>query len=831
MGAFAAAVAWTLLLAAALSLQNNQAVDAAGGQGPPVGLSNCPTVCGDVIVPYPFGLTAGCYLPGFNLTCNTSHTPPRLFLGDGTLQVASISLDNATVRVLGPDIPMLDYVWRDYVANGTWGGQAWGLSNEGPYILSEEDNELVLSGCGLSADLGIILGPSIADQVINTCGSVCSSDGGQDCWEQPNSRRCNKCSGLGCCQVPVPIGRVSYRVWLRSYRPPGIVDRESYSVFIAEEGWYQPYKNASKSPSAIPAVMAWAIVSDALSDGAPRDGSATCPKDLGSTTCHSSYSTCRNINRPYSNHNASYTCTCWEGYQGNPYLPDGCQDIDECTIPDKCYGTCTNIPGKYVCECPQGSSGDPHVLNGCIKSHVSHTSVLILGLGVGSGAALLFLVLGMIFLIRKLKERRKKILREKFFKQNRGQLLQQLVCHRADIAERMIVTLEELEKATNNFDKSRELGGGGHGIVYKGILSSLHVVAIKKSKIVIQREIDDFINEVAILSQMNHRNIVKLLGCCLEAEVPLLVYEFISNGTLYNHLHVEVPISISWKDRLRIAVEIARALAYLHSFVSMPVIHRDVKSPNILLNDNLTVKLSDFGASRYVPIDQTGVDTAVQGTFGYLDPMYYNTGRLTEKSDVYSFGVILIELLTRKKPVSYRSPEGYGLVNHFGTLLSEGNIEHIIDPQVSREGGGEVIDISLLAAICVKFVSAERPTMRQVEMTLESIYSAKEDVSSDMSGDEESEENYLHLDDVSILGTNMDTMSQGLPRSSGAGILVGNKMTTTPPVASTAAAPLHYAPSPNYFHSRRLVAARVLRAQQVGCGEVLMHGQRMWSSW
>ncbi|KAG7943151.1 hypothetical protein I3843_15G024900 [Carya illinoinensis] len=191
-------------------------------------------------------------------------------------------------------------------------------------------------------------------------------------------------------------------------------------------------------------------------------------------------------------------------------------------------------------------------------------------------------------------------------------------------------TVNELQKATKNYDKSRIIGQGGFGTVYKGFLADNNIVAIKKCSIEHKNHIEEFINEVVVLSQINHRHVVKFLGCCLEKQVTLLVYEFVPNGTLFKYIHQESNAStFTWETRLRIAAETAKALWYLHSKASIPIIHRDVKSTNILLDDDFTVKVSDFGISRLVPRDRDGDQmrkiTLVHGTFGYLDLEYFAT--------------------------------------------------------------------------------------------------------------------------------------------------------------------------------------------------------------
>ena len=220
-----------------------------------------------------------------------------------------------------------------------------------------------------------------------------------------------------------------------------------------------------------------------------------------------------------------------------------------------------------------------------------------------------------------------------------------------------------------------------------------------------------------MLYQINHRNVVNLLGCCLETPVPLLVYEYVTNGTLFDHIHnVAAASFLPWEARLRIAIETAEALSYLHSAASFPIIHRDIKLANILLDENYTTKVSDFGASRLIPSDQAQITTIVQGTFGYLDPEYMHTGQLTEKSDVYSFGIVLIELLTGQKVVWFeRSEEKKVLAVYFVSMMKEEPLLEILDPRVLNDGNIKHLkEVAALAWRCVRVKGEERPTMKEI---------------------------------------------------------------------------------------------------------------------
>ncbi|CAL9766828.1 unnamed protein product, partial [Musa acuminata subsp. burmannicoides] len=433
-------------------------------------------------------------------------------------------------------------------------------------------------------------------------------------------------------------------------------------------------------------------------------------KNMTTFACVDKNSSCVDVPKTSTKDIQGYRCKCQNGYQGNPYIADGCKDIDECSFPNNnvCNGICRNTKGSYECLPDKKQT----VLLGVI-------------IGVSLGSGLLLLSISFIILRRKWKIRKQKKIRERHFHQNHGLLLQQLISSDEDVDEKTkIFSLEEIEKATNNFDETRVLGRGGHGTVYKGILSDQRVVAIKKSKIVKKSEIDQFINEVAILSQIKHRNIVRLFGCCLETEVPLLVYEFISNGTLADHLHVSDGNSVlSWEARLRIAAETAGALAYLHSAASISILHRDVKSSNILLDDHFRAKVSDFGASRFIPLDETHITTVIQGTFGYLDPEYYQTSQLTEKSDVYSFGVILLELLTGKKPVfSIEHENRQNLSMYFLQAMREKHSFDLVEERIMKEGTKqELLEIIQLIEMCLKLNGIERPTMKEVEHKLQSL--------------------------------------------------------------------------------------------------------------
>ncbi|CAN6198970.1 unnamed protein product [Urochloa humidicola] len=232
----------------------------------------------------------------------------------------------------------------------------------------------------------------------------------------------------------------------------------------------------------------------------------------------------------------------------------------------------------------------------------------------------------------------------------------------------------------------------------------------------------EFGQEMLILSQINHKNIVKLLGCCLEVEVPMLVYEFIPNGTVFQFIHGDNGSrNIPFSTRIRIALESALALSYLHSWASPPILHGDVKSSNILLDDNYSAKVSDFGASILAPADKSQFMTLVQGTCGYLDPEYMQTCLLTDKSDVYSFGVVLLELLTGRTAFNLEGPEDErSLSLRFLRAMKEDRLTDVIDDRIKNDSGiGLLEEVAELSRQCLEMIGERRPTMKDVAEKLD----------------------------------------------------------------------------------------------------------------
>ncbi|CAL5421505.1 unnamed protein product [Camellia sinensis] len=265
-------------------------------------------------------------------------------------------------------------------------------------------------------------------------------------------------------------------------------------------------------------------------------------------------------------------------------------------------------------------------------------------------------------------------------------------------------------------------------IEIKGVLANGSLVAVKKPNVAdktkikhFQREVikQAFQHEISIVSQVNHKNVVKLLGLCLETEFPSLIYEFISNGSLFDHLHVKHSAMLkSWANRLRIAAEISLALDYLHSLADPPIIHRDVKSMNILLDEKFTAKVSDFGASVLIPFGQSVVHTKIHGTHGYLDPEYLITGLLTVKSDLYGFGVVLMEPLTGQKPILKRKnpEENVNFIQYFISSVEQKKISQVLMncEDVDQSESEQIEAVAELAVRCLNSSSIERPTMKEV---------------------------------------------------------------------------------------------------------------------
>uniref|UniRef100_A0A5B7B0Y8 non-specific protein-tyrosine kinase n=2 Tax=Davidia involucrata TaxID=16924 RepID=A0A5B7B0Y8_DAVIN len=292
------------------------------------------------------------------------------------------------------------------------------------------------------------------------------------------------------------------------------------------------------------------------------------------------------------------------------------------------------------------------------------------------------------------------------------------------------LSLDELKEKTDNFGSKALIGEGSYGRVYYANLDSGKAVAVKKLDVSAEPESNvEFLTQVSMVSRLKHENLVELLGYCVEGNNRVLAYEFATMGSLHDILHGRKGVQgaqpgpvLDWIQRVRIAVDAARGLEYLHEKVQPSIIHRDIRSSNVLLFEDFKAKIADFNLSNQAPDMAARLhSTRVLGTFGYHAPEYAMTGQLTQKSDVYSFGVVLLELLTGRKPVDHTMPRGQqSLVTWATPRLSEDKVKQCVDPKLKGEYPPKgVAKLAAVAALCVQYEAEFRPNMSIVVKALQ----------------------------------------------------------------------------------------------------------------
>lgn len=388
-----------------------------------------------------------------------------------------------------------------------------------------------------------------------------------------------------------------------------------------------------------------------------------------------------------------------------------------------CGYNASDSTARFICYCKNG----PRTKN-CIRAGRSINIGAVIG-GLFGVTLVVVVVLSMCITVQR--RRKHRMFTESFvvrgFKHDACKDMEAAI--QGKIGTLPIFSYEVLRKATNDFDERNQLGDGGHGTVYLGKLPDGRVVAVKKLYHDNYKKVEQFYNEVQILSTCYHPNLVRLYGCSSPKDRDLLlVYEYVQNGTLADHLHGDRKADrggLSWDTRLKICIETAQALAFLHCR-DPPLFHRDVKSANILLDEDLHVKVGDFGVSRFMPLDATHISTAPQGTPGYIDPEYHICFQLSDRSDVYSFGVVLMEIISAKLAVDISREKGEIILANMAIAKMQAEALHeFIDPNLDFDTNSNqkitVFAVAKLALKCLAPLKEDRPHMKEVVAELEQI--------------------------------------------------------------------------------------------------------------